>query len=160
MDWILWMVDFHRLSLCGSGCVGIARRRRLGTRVLSLCVRNWFIFRHVPLHHSASAALCELPSLWARGVYAWMAMPRAFRIGWVQITFIGFFLLAGNCAWFYFHEWPAIRDWLYPDYHPSVARRLISFSGLTLFFGGLIFGLSRWIFRFARRLLSLTPRVR
>jgi hypothetical protein len=89
-----------------------------------------------------------------------MAKPRLFRIGWVQITLIGFFLLAGNWVWFYFHEWQAIKNWPGFDYHLSVARRLLSFSGLALFFGGLMFGLSRSVYRLLRRLLSPRPRVR
>jgi hypothetical protein len=89
-----------------------------------------------------------------------MARPRPFKIGWVQITLIGSFLLAGNCVWFYFHEWQTIKNWPGIDYYPSVARRLTSLSGLALFFGGLIFGLSRSAFRLVRRLLSPGPRVR
>ncbi len=101
---------------------------------------------------------------------ALMAMPRAFRIGWVHITLIGFFLLAGNCVWFYFHGWQAIQRpaqatgdayppiWI--DYCPSHAQSLITSCGLTLFFGGLIFGRSRWIYKLARRFLSPSPRVR
>lgn len=91
-----------------------------------------------------------------------MAMPRVFRIGWVHITLIGFSLLAANGVWFYFHEWPIIKrfnDWPGIDYYPSVTTRLISLSGLALFLGGLIFGLSRWVYRLARRLLSASSRV-
>jgi hypothetical protein len=89
-----------------------------------------------------------------------MANLRAFRIGWIQITLIGFFLLAGNCVWFYFHEWQTIKNWPGIDYHLSVARRLTSLSGLALFLGGLIFGLSRSANRLVRRLLSPGARVR
>jgi hypothetical protein len=99
-----------------------------------------------------------------------MAMPRAFRIGWVHVALIGFSLLAGNCIWFYFHGWQAVQNLLkqsgdaYPpiwiDYYPSHAQSLITLCGLALFFSGLIFGFSRWVYRLARRLLSPTPRVR
>jgi hypothetical protein len=97
-----------------------------------------------------------------------MAMPRAFRIGWVQITLIGFSLLVGNCVWFYLHGWQAIQNLhkqpgdAYPpiwiDYYPSHAQSLITLCGLALFFGGPMFGLSRLVYRFARRLRSPSSR--
>jgi hypothetical protein len=88
-----------------------------------------------------------------------MAMPLPFKIGWVQVTLIGFLLLTDNWVWFYFHEWQAIKNWPGFDYHLSVARRLLSFSGLALFLGGLTFGAVRSAYRLLRRLLSRGPDV-
>jgi hypothetical protein len=88
-----------------------------------------------------------------------MAKPM-FYLSWVHVTALGFALLAGSILWFYFHEWPAIKNWPGIDYHLSVTRRLISFSGLALFFGGLSVGLWRAARRLLRRLLSRQRSVR
>jgi hypothetical protein len=88
-----------------------------------------------------------------------MAKPM-FRLNWLHVTALGFALLAGSSLWFYFHEWPAIRDSPGIDYYPSVARRLISFSGLALFLGGLGVGLWRAAGRLLRRFLSRQRSVR
>ncbi len=92
-----------------------------------------------------------------------MGKPNFLRLNWLHVTALGFALLAGSFLWFYFDEWPVIRrlnDWPGIDYYPSVARRLITFSGLALFVGGLSVGLWRAAARLARRLLSPGPRVR
>jgi hypothetical protein len=98
-----------------------------------------------------------------------MARPRAFRIGWVHVTLIGLALVAGSYVWFYFHGWQVIKnlpkqsgdDWppITICYFAPLPQFLATITGLALFLGGLIFGLSRWVFRFARRLLSPDPRV-
>jgi hypothetical protein len=99
-----------------------------------------------------------------------MAIRRAFRIGWVQITLIGFALLSASYVWFYFHGWQTVKNlpkqagdaqppiWI--DSYPSHAQSFITLCGLALFLGGLIFGLSRSAYRLLRRLLSPSSRVR
>jgi hypothetical protein len=99
-----------------------------------------------------------------------MAKSRAFRIGWVHVTLMGLALLTGSFVWFYFHGWQVVKNLpkessdAYPlmwvDYWPPLAQTLATITGLAFFFGGLIFGLSQWVFRFALRLLSPAPRVR
>jgi hypothetical protein len=99
-----------------------------------------------------------------------MAKPRAFKIGWLFVTLIGLALLTGSYVWFYFHGWQVVKNMpkqssddyppIWVDYWPPLAQSLATMTGLALFFGGLIFGLSRWVFRFARRLLSPSERVR
>lgn len=88
----------------------------------------------------------------------------------MALTLIGLALLTGSFVWFYFHGWQVVKNLpkqsgdAYPpiwiDYWPPLIQSVATLTGLTLFLGGLTFGLLRSAYRLARRLLSVGPRVR